>query len=126
MLLQAGHVCIVEPVEDPGRRLFVTARKGQQFKYRKKRYRIDNAALIAALSAERGATLAEYQRDREKLLPNGRLTLRELRRIVEIVRSTEQASAYDFLDDVIEAVLAEVGEVAMEVRPLGSYPQAVV
>ena len=43
MLLQAGHVCIVEPVEDPERRLFVTARKGQQFKYRKKRYRIDNA-----------------------------------------------------------------------------------
>jgi chorismate mutase/prephenate dehydratase len=29
-------------------------------------------------------------------------------------------------DPAIQAVLAEVGEVAMEVRPLGSYPQAVV
>merc|ERR1719198_2622645 len=50
------------------------------------------------------ATLAEYETERAALLPNGRLTLEELRRVAEVVRLTEQGSAYDFLDEVIFAL----------------------
>ena len=64
------------------------------------RYRQDSAALLQALR-ESGATLAQYETDRERLLPNGRLSAEELRRIADVVRQTEQDSAFDFLDEVI-------------------------
>ena len=80
----------------------------------RQRYQSNNAQLLLALRETPGATLAEYESGRDKLLPNGRLTREELRHVADVVRQTEQGSAYDFLDEVIYALCDDFGAVATE------------
>ncbi|KAL1523875.1 hypothetical protein AB1Y20_018794 [Prymnesium parvum] len=77
--------------------------RGERHKYQQ-----ENAELLHALRETPSTTLAQYEAQREKLLPNGRLSIPELQRVAEMVRQTEQESAYDFLDEVIFAFIDDV------------------
>lgn len=72
------------------------------------RYKQDNAKLMADLRSRSDAKLSDYEMSREKLLPNGQLTLEELRRVMQMVAQTERESEYDFLDDVIQSLIEKL------------------
>ena len=72
------------------------------------RYKEDSAQLSAMMRQRQDATLAEFEQARAVLLPNGKLNARELRRVVNIVRSIEQRSAYNFLGEVFEELCTEL------------------